>query len=354
MSLPRYLILHRTNHPKIVFAGGDLLGKESLSRFDGILAFAERGAFGHYTRDAISQGRILCPYRVHYNSLSPREIIDSVHEDLDYLVGEGCQRIGIHAPSNVPNAQIAMQATVDWLRTHAQDIDKLYFVDAHDDYFNCFGLDSFKRSRKVCNPSPTEFEAYYEDQFIQEMDAAFGSSIASGGIQTYFISKEDILEKSCRLALPIDFSVGFYYTILVPQVVAKVTGKLQDTYDFLKVSKMPMIHRFMAGFMDPYYILSDTGLLPKDEEEIAVWLHHAKAETEYFFRVLTHYIIGGIQTPATVPAKRLYRLNGQQIKAMRQEMKENLKRFESCLKGGPAPDNYFLSDEIRGQEDRAR
>ena len=350
MPLPRFLTLHRTAYPKIVFAGGDLFGFESLSRFDGFLAFAERGAFGWYTRDVIKKGKIQCPYRVYFQSFSPEEITRLVHEDLTYLVEKGCRRIGIHAPSFIPESQVALQATVDWLGTHAGDVDKLFFVDADDDYYHCFGLDSFRRGRGVHNPSPTEFESYYEHWFTPDLEEAFGPGIMYGGIRGYVINKEDVLEKTHRSALPVEFSIGFFYTILVPQVVAKATGRMQDTYDFLKVSKMPMIDRFMGGFMDPCHILSDTGLLPKGEEETALWLHLAKEETEYFFRVLIHYIIGGIKTPATRPAQRLYRLNGQQIKAMRQEMKKYLKQFEDFLKGGPAPDVYYLPDEIRTQQ----
>ena len=312
-----------------------------------------------YTRTTFQANPLQCPYRIHGLAFDQRSIPLSgirrtVQRDLDYLTSQGCRRIGIHLPDDFNKVKTGLRAVADWLETHPDAVDALFFVDAQDDYFNCFGLESFKKDRSVCNPSPTEFESYYEQKFIPEMEKTFGPCVKNDGIQGYVITKDDVLKKTQKSALPINFSVGFFYTILVPQVIAKVTGKLQDTYDFLRVSKMPMIDRLMGGFMDPYAILSDTGLLPKNEGEISEWIRLAKEETEYFFRVIIHHIIGGIQPSTTAPAKRLFRLNGQQIKAMRQEMKEYLKKFEACLKGGPAPKNYYLSEEIRCQETESR
>lgn len=347
INAPSSLKCHPTSHPTIFFAGGDLFGRESLSRFDGILAFAERGGFGTYTRAVLKEGYPKCPHRVHFQSIPPEQLACVVQEDLDFLVEEGSRTIGIHLPSFVPESKTALRAIVDWLDTHAGCVDSLVFVDAHDDYFNCFGLDSFGKDRAASNPSPTEFESYYEHKFPTDMKKAFGPNVRSGGISAYVITKENVLEKTGQTSLPIKFSVCLFYTNLVPQAVAKVTGRLQDTYDFLKVSKMPQIDRFMGGFMDSYTILADTGLLPENKEDVTAWLRLAKEEGDYFFRVLIHHVIGGIQEPTKAPAKHLARLNGQQIKAMRQEMKKYLKSFEACLKGGPAPANYFLPEELR-------
>lgn len=349
-NIPSYLTIHPTFHPRVFFAGGDLFGRESLYRFDGFVAFADRGAFQWYAGEVLRRGWLKCPYRVHHHSLPPEQICGVVQEDLDYLIGQGSRTIGIHAPSSISESKTVLRAVVDWLEIHAGDVDALVFVDAHDDYFNCFGLDSFGKDRAVCNPSPTEFEAYYEHMFMTDMEKAFGPRVKSDGISAYVITKEDILEKTRQPALPVKFSVGLFYTNLVPQAVAKVSERLQDTYDFLEVSQMPEINRLMGGFMDSYKILADTGLLPKNEKDVTTWLRLAQEEGDYFFRVLIHHIIGGIQEPESVPAQHLARLNGQQIKAMRQEMKTYLQRIEACLKGGPAPANYYLSEEILNQQ----
>lgn len=347
INAPSSLKCHPTSHPTIVFAGGDLFGSESLSKFDGILAFAERGGFGAYTRAILKDGYPQCPHRVHFLSVPLEQLAGVVQEDLDFLVGQDSRTIGIHLPSFISESKTALQAIVEWLDTHAGSVDSLVFVDAHDDYFNCFGLDSFGEDRAVSNPSPTEFESYFEHRFQTDMKKAFGTKVRSGGISAYVITKENVLEKTRQTSLPIEFSVGLFYTNLVPQAVAKVTGRLQDTFDFLKVSKMPQIDRFMGGFMDSYTILADTGLLPENKDDVTAWLRLAKEEGDYFFRVLIHHVIGGIREPESAPAQHLAHLNGRQIKAMRQEMKKYLKSFEACLKGGPAPANYFLPEEIR-------
>lgn len=347
-NIPSHLTLHPTNHPKIVFVGGDLFGKEGLSRFDGFICFADRH-FRAYVQALVEEGYPQCPNRMHFeDDLHPLQVRDMLLEDLDILSGKGCRRIGIHAPGYVPASKAALRATVDWLAGDGRDtVDTLCFVDAHDDYFHCFGLDPLGRGRGLRNPSPTEFERYFKRAFPREMDEAFGPRVDSEGVSAYCISKSELREKGWRPAHPIPFSVGLFYTNLVPQVVAKVTGSMRDTYDFLKVSKMPRIDIPMAGFMDSHTVLSDSGLLPEGKEDVTAWLRLAREESGYFFRVLIHHIIGGIREPRTLPAVRLSHLSEKQIENMGKEMMRYLDCFEASLKGGPVPPGYYLPDEIR-------
>lgn len=113
-----------------------------------------------------------------------------------------------------------------------------------------------------------------------------------------------------------------------------------------KKSQWPMMNRYMGEPMAPYTFLSDTGLLPKRQEDVEAWFRLAREEIQYFFRVLIHFIIGGIHVSETRP----FNLNDQQIKAVRQEMKQYLNELEKCLNDGSTINNYYLPDEILHQQ----
>jgi hypothetical protein len=148
------------------------------------------------------------------------------------------------------------------------------------------------------------------------------------------------------LFIDVFFSVSLFFTALVPQVVAKVTGHLEDMYDFLRVSGMPLLSRGLGGSMAPYTFLEYAGLLPENES----WFNLAREETDYFYRVLIHHVIGGIRRPVSQPEKNLSRLDGGQLKAMRQEMKKYIDSLESSMKEGSPMPNYYLPEEILRQE----
>ena len=340
-NLPHTLTLHPTCHPKIVFAGGDLFGRESRSRFDGYLAFAERGAFRSYAEEVLQEHWLDCPHRVYTQSTEPSRVRYTVQRDLGWLAQQGSRTIGIHAPEDWPRCKTALRATVDWLDAHPDAVDQVFFVDADDDYFRCFGLESFCDDRAVCNPSPTEFEAFFEHEFPKVMKKAFGRYATGDGYQTCIVTKCDLVRKMHCESLPIDFSVGLFYTVLVPQALAKVSGVPKDLFTFAKVSHWPMMNRMMGGCMAPYTFLADTGLLPKTAQETEDWFRLARKEVEYFFRVLIHHVIGGIQ-----PTRYRFHLNDQQLKAVRQEMKKYLDDLEKALQDGTAITNYYLPDEF--------
>ena len=338
-NLPSYLTLHPTCHPKIVFAGGDLFGRESRSRFDGFLAFAERGAFNWYAKEVLRRNLLNCPYRVYTQPTESSRVRYTVQRDLGWLARQGSRTIGIHAPEDWPRCKTALRATVDWLDAHPDAVDKVFFVDASDDYFHCLGLESFCDDRSVCNPSPSAFETYFEHEFPKVMKKAFGRFANGNGYQTCIVKKCDVVKKMHWDSFPIDFSVGLFYTVLVPQAIAKISGQKKDFFTFVKISQWPIMDRIMGGYMAPYTFLADTGLLPKTDQETEDWFRLAREEVEYFFRVLIHYIIGGIQ-----PTRYRFHLDDQQIKAVRQEMKKYLDELEKGLKDGTGINNYYLPD----------
>ncbi len=133
------MILHPTSNPRIIFAGGSILGADCFSMVDGLLIFT--GGFTglqvtakNFERD----GRIPCPHRIHAGA-PDGGLCQLIRDDLDYLSGEGCKKIGIHAPNSVEEARQAVNATVEWLEKHPGSVETVYFVDLKDDYFNCFG-----------------------------------------------------------------------------------------------------------------------------------------------------------------------------------------------------------------------
>ena len=375
------MILHPTSHPQIVFAKGSLLGKESFSLFDGILAFVD------YRWRGMRNTVFPCPYRIHSANRREQEIYNDnldlvVRNDLTYLADRRCRKIGIHVPDDIDSAQIAIRAAVNWLSTESNSVDTLYFVDLHDDYYNCFGFESFSHDLNAKNLSPTEFESFYEHEFTSKMARFFGFYKPDVDLfcpRYCQIRKRDIIEDYRALlsfnelvdvlnefnkrgadrsdfnsfvlhTFPIiNFSVGLFYTALVPQTVAKVTGKWQAMLDFCKVSEMPVMNLEQGGSVAPHVFLDDTGLLPKNDEDISGWLRLARDEFNYFCRILIFYIKGGIKEPKTELAKRLHEISDRQLMDIRREMKLYLDSFEACLKGGPALANYSLPEEISSQ-----
>ena len=346
------MITHITSHPRIVFAKGNLFSKESLSVFDGILAFAEGfTGINRVAYDAVHNGLIKCPFRIHgidsfRTDTSVSNVRRLVQSDLDYLAGQGCHRIGIHAPNDLDGAKASLRTAAKWLNSHADDDITLTFVDLHDDYYNCFGLESFDKNRSVCNPSPTPFEAYYENDFPDDLESVFGPKDKTKDYYCHIVEKCDAAKRlDPNIFLPIDFSVGLFFTNLVPQAVAKVTGEKQDLYDFSNISGMPLFDRLMAGSVSSYTILADTGLLP-GEADYAEWFNLARKESSYFARVLTHYIIGGIQSSRKASAIRLSRLDSPCIKKIHRELTSYLDAFEEGLKRGTPLTNYYLPDSF--------
>lgn len=346
------MILHPTNHPKIVFAGGRLFSEECDSLFDGLLVFAEGFSGLNMTaRTAELHGKIPCPYRLHGTGtlrepISLSRIPLTVRDDLDFLSSQGCRRIGIHAPNDMPRAKSAVRAAVDWLEVHPDEVETLFFVDAADDYYNVFGFESFGRDRGVCNVSPTCFETYFESEFQNELQNKFGHFREEDAFRMCLVERSDPRDASHSLFTDHSFSVSLFFTALLPQALATVTGKLDDMYDFLRVSGMPLLSRGLGGSMAPYTFLEYAGLLPENES----WFNLAREETDYFYRVLIHHVIGGIRRPVSQPEKNLSRLDGGQLKAMRQEMKKYIDSLESSMKEGSPMPNYYLPEAVLRQQ----
>jgi hypothetical protein len=346
------MIFHKTSHPRIIFAKGNLFSKESLSCFDGILAFAEGfTGINRSAYNAVNNGLIKCPYRIHgiesfRTDTSITKVNGIVQSDLCYLAEQGCRNIGIHIPDQMDRAKTALRAALEWLNDHTDVEITLTFVDLRDDYYNCFGLESFDKERSVCNPSPTPFESYYENDFKDDLVRAFGRIDKMENHTYHFVEKGDVAERlGGGIFFHTYFSVGLFFTNLIPQAIAKVTGNVQDLYDFSSASGMPLLDRYMLGSASSYTILADTGMLPK-ENDYAEWFSLARMETPYFVRVLTHYILDGIQKPRKAYAVRLSRLDSPVIKKVCKELTNYLDAFEESLKNDIPLTNSYLSESF--------
>ena len=338
--------LHSTSHPRIEFAKGDIFAEDS--GFDGIIVFTGGFTGLHALAEESARKGLPYPHRIH-GIERPIQVIRScnvrrvVQEDLDYLASQGCKRIGVHAPNDIRGAKTAIRAAVDWLKDHPGADDQLVFVDSRDDYYNYFGLDSFKEDRGIFNPSPTEFESFFENDFEKVLVSALGQPGESDGVRTFYVMKNDVSEKvSAQMTTPNGFSVALFYATLLPQVVTKISGDQQDMDDFSIVSQLPRIHRFMGADMAPFTILADTGLFPGDETGQADWFRLAREEAPYFDRVLKHFLIGGIQPVRKAPNKRLARFDNAKISAMCQEFRKYLDTLETSLSNGSSIPNRYI------------
>ena len=342
------MVLHQTSHPQIVFAGGDLFEEQSLAQFDGILAFAEGfGGINLTAMKAVDGGLVKCPYRIHGldnpRKKTPAERVGgAVWKDLDYLAAQGCRRIGIHAPNDIKGAKMALRSAVDWLEEHKGAVESLTFVDLHDDYHNCFGLDSFNGSPAVSNPTPTPFEAYLEDGFRHDLERAFGPEYNEDGFPTFVVRGGDVKGKlEQTIFFPVNLSVAMFFVNLIPQAYALVAGKSVDMMKFSAKSGLPLFDRVMAGAVSSWKLLADTGLLP-GEKEAGEWFALAKAELPFFGRVLMHYAIGGVYGSG--------KHDSPDIKRMCRELKGCLDEFEAGLKNGVAMPIYYLPESFRTPE----
>lgn len=350
------MIIHKTSHPQIFYAGGDLFGKQSLSQFDGFLAFAEGfTGFNCASWNAVNEGKIKCPYRIH-GIEDPRvntpmtRVGRIVRQDLDYLSSCGCRKIGIHTPNSLGKVKEALRAAVKWLDAHSANVDSLTFVDLQDDYFNCFGLESFREdNRGICNPTPTEFETYFEKFFWNDLVRAFGSVDKVEDWPACMVMEGNVPKIMGNIFIPIDFSVALFFANLIAQAIAKVTDKSMDMYAFAAVSGIPFFQRGMAGAASSYTLLADTGLLPAGNEA-EEWMDLARKELPYFTRVMMHYVIGGIYESGNPYAIRLSRLGTNSINNVSREMKSYLDGFGACLQNDKPLDVYYI-DEPEMQKD---
>ena len=121
------MVLHPTNHPKIVFVGGGLFTGGSDILFDGILAFAEGfSGLNMLAGKAVQKGRISCPYRIHgadqgICNVSPTDFEfyfgHEFPDDLQRLFGDfgieedGCRMClivgGIRTPESLPERNLS-------------------------------------------------------------------------------------------------------------------------------------------------------------------------------------------------------------------------------------------------------
>lgn len=342
------LTIHPSAHPQIYLAGGDIFSKDSYARFDGIIIYYSRGFNGlsATTEDAVRHGSIPVPHRVHNvrrSGSTPRYVSYSVKHDLSVLADQGCQRIAMHAPNDMIQAKAAIRSAVHWLDSHPGAVESVTFVDLADDYYHCFGLDAFEQGpEKMKNPEPTGFETYFEQEFPHELARQFGIIRDKDFFPGCIVTEKPV---SVDLFTARQFSVALFYTVLVPQAIAKVTGDIQDMYAFSRCADWPLMDRYSGGWMAPHVYLEDTGLASQGKQ-IPEWIACAEAELPYFCRLATHHILSGIRSPRKNDEIRLSHIGQKAIKAIHRELRAQLDAYTGYLHGAKEPNPYYLPDKI--------
>lgn len=341
------LTIHPSAHPKIFLAGGNILGKDSFEQFDGLILFAVGfNGFHMAALRAVEGGTIPVPVRFHETrdgDYTQSVLPDIIGQDLGILSQQGCRRIGIHTMHELGLAKTSVRAALEWVNKHPEAVDAVTFVDMKDDYYNCFGMDAFGTAKvPMINPEPTDFESYFEKRFREDLGREFPVSNDAG------FPCCTVERKKVEIDMFTDqvFSVALFYLALVPQAIAKVCGNEEDMYAFCRLADWPMMSRGLGGWMAPGVYLEYTGMLP-GHGDAAWWLRLAKAESGYFCRLITHYLVSGIRKPRNDDEVRLGVLTGETIKKIHREVRTYLDSFEKYLNGGPAPDNYYLPEDFR-------
>ena len=342
-------LIHPSAHPQLLYAKGDILNRESYARFDGLIIFI--GGFNGLTataKNVLRNGSIPIPYRIHKpkDGQIPENVSEILRHDLGLLFHQGCKRIGIHTWHDMKPAKTSVRSAVRWLNEHPGSVESVTFVDLEDDYYHCFGMDPLKTGQPLFNARPTRFEKYFENGFLEDLDRQFHINWTGTDGPWCVVLKEPV---NSDIAGSIDFSVSVFYTVLVPQVLAKVTGKSRYLFAFFRRAKWPAMDRLGGGFMAPYVYLSDTGLLPEGKA-IDEWIACAEKECDYFWRVATYYVVNGVQPVRSVDSVRLARITSTELKAVRRELIIQVKMMADFLKGGPGIPNYYLPDIFQTSE----
>ena len=362
------LIIHKTADPRIFFAGGDLFSEECISRFDGLLGFVHGGFSPLHSAAgfAYSQGLIQCPHILH--GLAPMDNKPSysrlghiIRRDLDTLSSQGCRRIGfIGAETDVSYAESAkecIRTVVKWMDVNPSALDSVTFVVDDDDYYYRFGMDPFQSGKFIYNPCPTDFECWFENGFPGELEELF--QVYRDSWPPYEADDIILTDENCPLPLndnlflpSTGFSVAVFFTVLLPQLIAKTSGNIDGISAFAKCAGWPVFHRLMAGFISPYAVLKETGLLPSPDQ-IEEWISLAEKESGYFISILNTLITGRIFVRPTPEAAFLSALNSRFKGEIRNNLHSYLCEVASYLRGnGPEPEWDYVKESELAQSTR--
>jgi len=364
----RPLNIHKTNNPSLDLAGGDLLGDNSLSIFDGIgiVPKYDGSIIANKARKDIESGRITIPCEVFKIKYSPRCILNGEYfEDmevdtmrtLDKLYSKGCRNIGFFGGWLVdaePKKSVPeLVEIVDfWLESHKDA--RVTLVDLHDGYYEV--MKSFSDDNSDNNTSSviedTFFDynyskMYLEESFPNDLRLWFEYKPNSGfPYNPPIILYPSIRRKRSRKVSDLNrFRAAMLLSSIVSQSIAKVTGNIHGMYSFCALNQVPLISCGLGGFMSPYTVMCESGLLPgkedKEQFEKVFWPMHYE-----FIHMLREETGLSNVFGSTEVEEILYDITRGHIDDIISEIGKYSTRFLS----GDILDCYFLSEDILFQD----
>ena len=355
---------HSTCYPGIYFGGGNLFRVETLSHFDGLLAFVY-GGFSPLHSDACSalmEDRIPYPHILYgadpdLSSRKPnlRMIPKLVWKGLDRLSSAGCRSIGFHGAEVVDDyyvdgARTCLRAICEWIDRNPGKIDRIVLVDAGDDYYHRFGDAKFLIKRGIVTINPKNpFEEFFERDFMETIsdmapkmesdEFPYKPFMAisemfrwpGGGLQAYDLFNTE----------PIFSSVSAFYVSLIPQVIAKVTGKMAGMYAFSRCAQWPLVLCGLGGHMSPFEIMKETFALPDDNMR-EQWAEIIEEEFDYFTQITKSIILAYLWSPDPIAYKDLREIAQPHLEGILSELRRETSRYISFSQGGPCPNNYYI------------
>lgn len=350
---------HSTCYPGIFFGGGDLFHPDFLSNFDGVLAFVY-GGFSPLHSDAIL-AKIPYPnvlYGAEHNSgyHKPRlrEIPNKVWVGLDRLTSNGCRNIGFHGAEvsdgyYVDGARICLRSICEWIERNPGRLDRVTLVDLNDDYYQRFGEAGFLLKRGIVTVGPeNQFEEYFESVFQNGLSNLV-ILLESADYQYHpYVAMSDQFRWSVTDSIfnedPLFSSVSAFYISLIPQVIAKVTGKMTAMYAFSRCAQWPLVLCGLGGHMSPYEIMRETDALPSDDMK-KEWAEIADREVDYFSGIAKSIILSYLWNPDPTAYMDLREQSQQYIDRIVSEIRSEVSCYVSFFLGGSKPANYYIEEQ---------
>ena len=350
---------HSTAYNGIYFAGGDLFSEDILACFDGILGFV----YGGFSPLHFSATYALCqgynkPYVLYGAEHNPsrnvkpqlKDVPRMVWRGLDKLAANGCRKIGFHGAETtdayyVDGARESLCTICEWMEAHPNVIKSVTLVDTGDDYRLRFGnADFLVRRGTFTIPPTTPFEYYLTCKFTEELHNIFDIATSDDYPfcpPTALLRKINPIFDNSSPTDHTELSVAVFFITLIPQIIAKLTGKLYGLYAFARCADWPVIFCGLGGIMSPYTILSDSGLLPADG---AAWAAMAREEASFFEQTTRNVILAYLWKPAPETYPFLREIAQRQIGEIVEEIHRQVDIYTKHFLGGPQPDGYYIEE----------
>lgn len=346
---------HPTVHPNIYFAGGDLFSPDSLSHFDGLLAFVYGGVLHKLASFADMDNDIKYPHIFYGGSghrcrkPTLRKQKGMIIRGLDDLAAKGCRNIAFHGGSvtdatYVEGARECVRTIVDWIDRHPGEIESITLVDLGDDYYFRFGhlLPWSDGHIRRYARHDSEFEWYFDKTFREEVEDRYDIYDGLADRKLNDSVKRDLFFETDRF----NFSIGVFYMNLIPQAIAKVTMNKDIMHDFLKCAGWPEISCSFGGPMHSDVVLRNSGLFP-GEEDVAEWKKAVLGELEFFKAFTRDVIAGDIWMKPCAASERLIKASPSFAEESINEIHRLVYDYIRCLdEGKPAPTHIVLGENL--------